>query len=484
MVQVVYVYLALLFWFVLVSVLCVLFFFFFSSRRRHTRCREVSWARRCVQETGTWVREGSITKLRLQISIKHNTGGIANKINYRLVRNRTFKDNQIIDCFPLEALLLSLFQNMQKQITQKKESQTNTPRTKHEKVAVSRINISRTSADCCASLVKVKTFKTPTQQSAPEGFFLSKLNCSDSKRRPLIRIEDPIDQESIDSTQNHIKSYPTEKVNDISSNLEGEENKFSHKLLHVEMQSSSGFKKRRYSSLDTPELNFAFSNYKKRFQRFKRYNRYRQYCKCQRKITNLSSGEIAQVQKFYQKFPQRQVQKKCCIIKVNFSVLVFLHKTTSNQTITSFIKTQSNSHSKNVVYLEPLFQKYETSQSESLEQNKECLCFETQTKLQYVIETQQFLQNKDIQDQIFLPVGNPPQLVATTAGKDEKKCCEYSFKKAQFDCKIKGANISSFCRVNKKQVGTTETTQCRSFSKMWSLLYSNNPSADYHAEMV
>eukprot|EP00831_Metopus_contortus_P029280 TRINITY_DN24104_c0_g1_i1.p1 TRINITY_DN24104_c0_g1~~TRINITY_DN24104_c0_g1_i1.p1 ORF type:complete len:103 (-),score=19.34 TRINITY_DN24104_c0_g1_i1:134-442(-) len=25
--------------------------FFFSSRRRHTRCREVSWARRCVQET-------------------------------------------------------------------------------------------------------------------------------------------------------------------------------------------------------------------------------------------------------------------------------------------------------------------------------------------------------------------------------------------------------------------------------------------------
>eukprot|EP00831_Metopus_contortus_P037860 TRINITY_DN29810_c0_g2_i1.p2 TRINITY_DN29810_c0_g2~~TRINITY_DN29810_c0_g2_i1.p2 ORF type:complete len:163 (+),score=43.06 TRINITY_DN29810_c0_g2_i1:3-491(+) len=39
-------------------VLCILFFFF-SSRRRHTRCREVSWARRCVQETvstqSTWV---------------------------------------------------------------------------------------------------------------------------------------------------------------------------------------------------------------------------------------------------------------------------------------------------------------------------------------------------------------------------------------------------------------------------------------------
>eukprot|EP00831_Metopus_contortus_P013251 TRINITY_DN15366_c0_g1_i3.p2 TRINITY_DN15366_c0_g1~~TRINITY_DN15366_c0_g1_i3.p2 ORF type:complete len:150 (-),score=35.54 TRINITY_DN15366_c0_g1_i3:89-538(-) len=29
----------------------VLIVFFFSSRRRHTRCREVSWARRCVQET-------------------------------------------------------------------------------------------------------------------------------------------------------------------------------------------------------------------------------------------------------------------------------------------------------------------------------------------------------------------------------------------------------------------------------------------------
>eukprot|EP00831_Metopus_contortus_P084793 TRINITY_DN9711_c0_g1_i1.p1 TRINITY_DN9711_c0_g1~~TRINITY_DN9711_c0_g1_i1.p1 ORF type:complete len:166 (-),score=35.98 TRINITY_DN9711_c0_g1_i1:58-555(-) len=34
--------------------LFLFFFFFFSSRRRHTRCREVSWARRCVQETGTW----------------------------------------------------------------------------------------------------------------------------------------------------------------------------------------------------------------------------------------------------------------------------------------------------------------------------------------------------------------------------------------------------------------------------------------------
>eukprot|EP00831_Metopus_contortus_P023528 TRINITY_DN20739_c0_g1_i1.p2 TRINITY_DN20739_c0_g1~~TRINITY_DN20739_c0_g1_i1.p2 ORF type:complete len:151 (-),score=7.15 TRINITY_DN20739_c0_g1_i1:4-456(-) len=34
------------------DIMVQLFFFFFSSRRRHTRCREVSWARRCVQETG------------------------------------------------------------------------------------------------------------------------------------------------------------------------------------------------------------------------------------------------------------------------------------------------------------------------------------------------------------------------------------------------------------------------------------------------
>eukprot|EP00831_Metopus_contortus_P078912 TRINITY_DN7740_c0_g1_i7.p1 TRINITY_DN7740_c0_g1~~TRINITY_DN7740_c0_g1_i7.p1 ORF type:complete len:229 (+),score=54.98 TRINITY_DN7740_c0_g1_i7:79-765(+) len=42
----------------LVYVLFVMVFFFFSSRRRHTRCREVSWARRCVQETGTWDWQG------------------------------------------------------------------------------------------------------------------------------------------------------------------------------------------------------------------------------------------------------------------------------------------------------------------------------------------------------------------------------------------------------------------------------------------
>eukprot|EP00831_Metopus_contortus_P023921 TRINITY_DN2098_c0_g1_i2.p1 TRINITY_DN2098_c0_g1~~TRINITY_DN2098_c0_g1_i2.p1 ORF type:complete len:216 (-),score=47.32 TRINITY_DN2098_c0_g1_i2:90-737(-) len=41
------------------------FFFFFSSRRRHTRCREVSWARRCVQETAFKIPEEE--KLRIGI---------------------------------------------------------------------------------------------------------------------------------------------------------------------------------------------------------------------------------------------------------------------------------------------------------------------------------------------------------------------------------------------------------------------------------
>ncbi len=31
-----------------VEMIMICDFFFFSSRRRHTRCREVSWARRCV----------------------------------------------------------------------------------------------------------------------------------------------------------------------------------------------------------------------------------------------------------------------------------------------------------------------------------------------------------------------------------------------------------------------------------------------------
>eukprot|EP00831_Metopus_contortus_P007246 TRINITY_DN12771_c0_g1_i4.p1 TRINITY_DN12771_c0_g1~~TRINITY_DN12771_c0_g1_i4.p1 ORF type:complete len:127 (+),score=46.03 TRINITY_DN12771_c0_g1_i4:43-423(+) len=42
------------------------FFFFFSSRRRHTRCREVSWARRCVQETGINAEYMGPFKLEMQ----------------------------------------------------------------------------------------------------------------------------------------------------------------------------------------------------------------------------------------------------------------------------------------------------------------------------------------------------------------------------------------------------------------------------------
>eukprot|EP00831_Metopus_contortus_P048931 TRINITY_DN4012_c0_g1_i5.p1 TRINITY_DN4012_c0_g1~~TRINITY_DN4012_c0_g1_i5.p1 ORF type:complete len:225 (-),score=62.15 TRINITY_DN4012_c0_g1_i5:150-824(-) len=54
-----------------VSVLCIFIFcvvfFFFSSRRRHTRCREVSWARRCVQETG--INAEYMGKLEMKLSL-------------------------------------------------------------------------------------------------------------------------------------------------------------------------------------------------------------------------------------------------------------------------------------------------------------------------------------------------------------------------------------------------------------------------------
>eukprot|EP00831_Metopus_contortus_P031803 TRINITY_DN25854_c0_g1_i4.p2 TRINITY_DN25854_c0_g1~~TRINITY_DN25854_c0_g1_i4.p2 ORF type:complete len:257 (+),score=40.09 TRINITY_DN25854_c0_g1_i4:91-861(+) len=48
-----------------------MFFFFFSSRRRHTRCREVSWARRCVQETDLEVCLGGIP-----IGVRVNSEGV------------------------------------------------------------------------------------------------------------------------------------------------------------------------------------------------------------------------------------------------------------------------------------------------------------------------------------------------------------------------------------------------------------------------
>eukprot|EP00831_Metopus_contortus_P062536 TRINITY_DN54696_c0_g1_i1.p2 TRINITY_DN54696_c0_g1~~TRINITY_DN54696_c0_g1_i1.p2 ORF type:complete len:136 (-),score=48.44 TRINITY_DN54696_c0_g1_i1:40-447(-) len=59
--------------------ICFFLYFFFSSRRRHTRCREVSWARRCVQETGYQRRvHGAKRKYEHQInSICRNIREIA-----------------------------------------------------------------------------------------------------------------------------------------------------------------------------------------------------------------------------------------------------------------------------------------------------------------------------------------------------------------------------------------------------------------------
>eukprot|EP00831_Metopus_contortus_P025405 TRINITY_DN21901_c0_g2_i1.p1 TRINITY_DN21901_c0_g2~~TRINITY_DN21901_c0_g2_i1.p1 ORF type:complete len:161 (+),score=9.58 TRINITY_DN21901_c0_g2_i1:15-497(+) len=48
--------------------MCGMMCFFCSSRRRHTRCREVSWARRCVQETAS-TRYHLITFLEISIYI-------------------------------------------------------------------------------------------------------------------------------------------------------------------------------------------------------------------------------------------------------------------------------------------------------------------------------------------------------------------------------------------------------------------------------
>eukprot|EP00831_Metopus_contortus_P085524 TRINITY_DN9964_c0_g1_i1.p2 TRINITY_DN9964_c0_g1~~TRINITY_DN9964_c0_g1_i1.p2 ORF type:complete len:102 (-),score=27.22 TRINITY_DN9964_c0_g1_i1:258-563(-) len=47
------------------------FCFFFSSRRRHTRCREVSWARRCVQETDCGVSAGLRPTGRKALEVDH-----------------------------------------------------------------------------------------------------------------------------------------------------------------------------------------------------------------------------------------------------------------------------------------------------------------------------------------------------------------------------------------------------------------------------
>eukprot|EP00831_Metopus_contortus_P082075 TRINITY_DN8792_c0_g1_i16.p1 TRINITY_DN8792_c0_g1~~TRINITY_DN8792_c0_g1_i16.p1 ORF type:complete len:144 (-),score=56.60 TRINITY_DN8792_c0_g1_i16:84-515(-) len=57
------------------------FFFFFSSRRRHTRCREVSWARRCVQET-----EVNFSVQALPLSLATTYGISVDSVSYTHLR--------------------------------------------------------------------------------------------------------------------------------------------------------------------------------------------------------------------------------------------------------------------------------------------------------------------------------------------------------------------------------------------------------------
>eukprot|EP00829_Urostomides_striatus_P005895 TRINITY_DN16489_c0_g1_i1.p2 TRINITY_DN16489_c0_g1~~TRINITY_DN16489_c0_g1_i1.p2 ORF type:complete len:153 (-),score=52.85 TRINITY_DN16489_c0_g1_i1:57-515(-) len=52
--------------------------FFFSSRRRHTRCREVSWARRCVQETEMNIAQALFQLKRYNETIQETTELIDN----------------------------------------------------------------------------------------------------------------------------------------------------------------------------------------------------------------------------------------------------------------------------------------------------------------------------------------------------------------------------------------------------------------------
>eukprot|EP00831_Metopus_contortus_P023396 TRINITY_DN20645_c0_g1_i2.p2 TRINITY_DN20645_c0_g1~~TRINITY_DN20645_c0_g1_i2.p2 ORF type:complete len:124 (+),score=31.92 TRINITY_DN20645_c0_g1_i2:2-373(+) len=75
--------------------LCVrgsqLLFFFFSSRRRHTRCREVSWARRCVQETGSIDDE-----IEISLSIK--------KLGRSEISGITYDDNEAVDISDIDEI--------------------------------------------------------------------------------------------------------------------------------------------------------------------------------------------------------------------------------------------------------------------------------------------------------------------------------------------------------------------------------------------
>eukprot|EP00825_Cyclidium_porcatum_P020654 TRINITY_DN23319_c0_g1_i2.p1 TRINITY_DN23319_c0_g1~~TRINITY_DN23319_c0_g1_i2.p1 ORF type:complete len:140 (+),score=6.17 TRINITY_DN23319_c0_g1_i2:11-430(+) len=64
------------------------FFFFFSSRRRHTRSCLVSWARRCVQETGSF-RSGNRSQQRLPDVFHQSTmerGAFMTRTSFALIQ--------------------------------------------------------------------------------------------------------------------------------------------------------------------------------------------------------------------------------------------------------------------------------------------------------------------------------------------------------------------------------------------------------------
>eukprot|EP00831_Metopus_contortus_P072058 TRINITY_DN65804_c0_g1_i1.p2 TRINITY_DN65804_c0_g1~~TRINITY_DN65804_c0_g1_i1.p2 ORF type:complete len:219 (-),score=48.64 TRINITY_DN65804_c0_g1_i1:7-663(-) len=67
-------------------------FFFFSSRRRHTRCREVSWARRCVQETALITALTAIITVIGSIYVNQSISA-ENTRNQRLVEIRKMKQD-------------------------------------------------------------------------------------------------------------------------------------------------------------------------------------------------------------------------------------------------------------------------------------------------------------------------------------------------------------------------------------------------------
>eukprot|EP00825_Cyclidium_porcatum_P038380 TRINITY_DN4439_c0_g1_i1.p3 TRINITY_DN4439_c0_g1~~TRINITY_DN4439_c0_g1_i1.p3 ORF type:complete len:104 (-),score=1.00 TRINITY_DN4439_c0_g1_i1:137-448(-) len=56
-------------------------YFFFSSRRRHTRSCLVSWARRCVQETGTGQSEFENLSKAVDNGVVCRSGGILKDVS-------------------------------------------------------------------------------------------------------------------------------------------------------------------------------------------------------------------------------------------------------------------------------------------------------------------------------------------------------------------------------------------------------------------